>query len=43
MNEIMELKRVVEALRSEKGCPWDKKQTHVSLKTTCVEEAAEVL
>ena len=43
MNEMMELKRVVETLRSEKGCPWDKKQTHASLKTTCVEEAAEVV
>lgn len=43
MSEITELKRVVETLRSEKGCPWDKAQTHVSLKTTCVEEAAEVI
>jgi len=43
MNEIMELKRVVETLRSENGCPWDKMQTHTSLKTTCVEEAAEVI
>ncbi len=43
MDEIKHLKQVVEDLRAENGCPWDRAQTHASLKTTCVEEAAEVV
>lgn len=31
------------ALRGEKGCPWDKEQTHESLKPFLVEETYEVL
>ena len=31
------------ALRAEKGCPWDQKQTHESLKPYLLEEAYEVL
>ncbi len=34
---------IVEALRSENGCPWDRVQTHESLKPCMVEEAAELL
>lgn len=34
---------VIEQLRSENGCPWDKKQTHSSLKQCLIEEAYEVL
>ncbi|HXC64629.1 MAG TPA: MazG nucleotide pyrophosphohydrolase domain-containing protein, partial [bacterium] len=35
---------VMEALRSKKGgCPWDKVQTHASLKPYLIEEAYEVL
>lgn len=34
---------IVEALRSENGCPWDRVQTHGSLKPCMVEEAAELL
>lgn len=30
-------------LRSENGCPWDKVQTHESLKPCMMEEAAELL
>ena len=30
-------------LRSENGCPWDREQTHMSLKAPCIEEAAEVI
>ncbi len=30
-------------LRSENGCPWDREQTHASLKPECIEEAAEVV
>lgn len=35
---------VMEALRAKQGgCPWDKAQTHQSLKPTLIEEAYEVL
>lgn len=34
---------IVATLRSENGCPWDKVQTHESLKPCMMEEAAEVL
>lgn len=30
-------------LRGENGCPWDKVQTHESLKPCMMEEAAELL
>lgn len=33
----------IAALRSENGCPWDRKQTHESLKECLVEETGEVL
>lgn len=34
---------IMAALRAEKGCPWDRKQTHESLKPYLLEEAYEVL
>lgn len=37
------LKEVVAALRGPEGCPWDKEQTHQSLKPYLIEEAYEVL
>ena len=43
MAEIDRLKEVVEKLRSIDGCPWDRAQTHSSLKPECIEEAAEVI
>ena len=43
MREMDELKATVAKLRAEDGCPWDRAQTHESLKAACVEEAAEVL
>jgi tetrapyrrole methylase family protein/MazG family protein len=36
------LVKVMAQLRSKKGCPWDRKQTHVSLKPYLIEEAYEV-
>ena len=42
-DELRRLQKIVEVLRSEKGCPWDREQTHESLKPACIEEAAEVL
>ena len=38
-----ELMQTVERLRAPDGCPWDRAQTHESLKAACVEEAAEVV
>lgn len=35
MAEIDRLKEIVETLRSENGCPWDRVQTHESLKPEC--------
>lgn len=37
------LVRVMATLRGEQGCPWDKEQTHQSLKKYLLEEAYEVL
>lgn len=34
---------LIEYLRSDKGCPWDRKQTHKSLKKHLIEESYEVL
>lgn len=42
-NGIQQLLNVVRKLRSEEGCPWDRAQTHESLKPECIEEAAEVI
>lgn len=38
-----ELLDIIKMLRSENGCPWDKVQTHESLKPCMMEEAAELL
>ena len=43
MKEMERLLEVVEKLRAPDGCPWDREQTHSSLKAACVEEAAEVV
>ena len=37
------LRRVVATLRGPEGCPWDRAQTHESLRPYLTEEAAEVL
>lgn len=34
--------RIVEVLRGEGGCPWDREQSHMSLRPCLMEEAAEV-
>lgn len=38
-----EFLEIIKTLRSENGCPWDKVQTHDSLKPCMMEEAAELL
>lgn len=37
------LRSIIATLRGPNGCPWDKKQTHQSLKKYLLEEAYEVL
>ncbi|MFA0735174.1 MAG: hypothetical protein OGMRLDGQ_001674, partial [Candidatus Fervidibacter sp.] len=37
-----QLVQVMAALRGPKGCPWDKAQTHESIKRNTIEEAYEV-
>lgn len=40
---LYQLKELAEYLRSENGCPWDRKQTHDSLKKCMIEETYEVI
>lgn len=37
------LREIIAELRGPNGCPWDKKQTHVSLKKYLIEEAYELI
>lgn len=39
---FQELEGLVQTLRSERGCPWDQRQTTASLKKYLLEEAAEL-
>ena len=39
---IDDLRQIIEILRSENGCPWDKVQTHESIRTDLIEETYEV-
>lgn len=34
---------IIATLRGENGCPWDREQTHMSLRPCMMEEAAEVM
>ena len=38
-----ELKEIIAVLRSENGCPWDRAQTHESMKKCLQDECDEVL
>lgn len=40
--EIEDLLKIMKILRSENGCPWDKVQTHESIRTDLIEECYEV-
>lgn len=35
--------KIIETLRGEGGCPWDRAQTHLTLRPCLMEEAAEVV
>jgi tetrapyrrole methylase family protein/MazG family protein len=37
------LREIVEILRSPGGCPWDREQTHLSIRKNLIEETYEVL
>ncbi|MBM3172496.1 MAG: nucleoside triphosphate pyrophosphohydrolase [Chloroflexi bacterium] len=41
--EFARLKEIIARLRGPDGCPWDKKQTHTSLRPYLIEESYEVL
>lgn len=41
--EFGKLREIIAQLRGPNGCPWDKKQTHESLKKYLLEEAYEVI
>ena len=41
--EFKDLVEIIALLRSENGCPWDREQTHKSLKANLIEETYEVL
>jgi tetrapyrrole methylase family protein/MazG family protein len=43
LERLSALVGVVRRLRSPEGCPWDREQTHASLRATMLEEAYEVL
>ena len=42
-HEFHALRDVIRTLRGENGCPWDKKQTHESLRQYAVEEVYELI
>ena len=37
------LRSVMEVLRGECGCPWDREQTHTSIRGCLIEETYEVI
>ena len=43
IERLRQLIEVVDRLRGPGGCPWDREQTHLSLRSTLLEEAYEVL
>ncbi len=43
MDEFDKTVEIMRKLRSEQGCPWDRKQTHQSLKAYLIEEAYELM
>ena len=43
MSSFEKLVSIMAQLRSAEGCPWDKEQTHITLRPYLIEEAYEVL
>ena len=40
---VQELVEIMARLRSSEGCPWDREQTHATLRRYAIEEAAELV
>lgn len=40
--DIQDFRKIIELLRSPGGCPWDREQTHESIRRNLLEEAYEV-
>ena len=40
---IEDLREIMRVLRSENGCPWDREQTHASIRKDFIEETYEVI
>lgn len=43
LSGIDQLRAIIAALRAPNGCPWDREQTHASLRAGLIEEAYEVV
>lgn len=43
MSDVSRLQEIVTRLRAPDGCPWDREQTHSSLRSSLVEECYEVV
>lgn len=41
--DINDLRRIMEILRSPEGCPWDREQTHKSIRNDFIEEVYEAI
>ncbi len=41
--DINDMLNIMRLLRSENGCPWDKEQTHKSIRKDFIEETYEVV
>ena len=41
--DARDLAKIVEILRAPGGCPWDREQTHESIRTDFIEETYEVI
>ena len=41
--DLADLRRIVSILRSEEGCPWDREQTHESIRSDFIEEVYEAV
>lgn len=40
---VQQLRAIIAALRAPEGCPWDREQTHATLRAGLIEEAYEVV
>ena len=43
MENLIRLKEIVARLRAPDGCPWDREQTHSTLRSSLIEECHEVI